>query len=35
LGLLLTILVTLLPAIVVGAAGIFGLVGDLLGVHPQ
>ncbi len=31
LGLLLTILVTLLPGIVVGAAGIFGLVGHLLG----
>jgi len=35
LGLLLTILVTLLPGIVVGAAGIFGLVGHLLGVNPQ
>jgi ABC-type branched-subunit amino acid transport system permease subunit len=31
LGLLLTILVTLLPGIVVGAAGISGLVGHLLG----
>jgi hypothetical protein len=31
LGLLLTILVTLLPGIVVGAAGIFGLAGHLLG----
>jgi ABC-type branched-subunit amino acid transport system permease subunit len=31
LGLLLTILVTLLPGIVVGAAGIFRLVGHLLG----
>jgi ABC-type branched-subunit amino acid transport system permease subunit len=35
LGVLLTILVTLLPGIVVGAAGIFGLVGRLLGVSPQ
>ena len=32
LGVLLTVLVTLLPAIIVAAAGIFGLVGHLFGV---
>jgi hypothetical protein len=31
LGLTLTILVTLLPGVVVGAAGIFGLAGHLIG----
>lgn len=35
LGVLLTILVTLLPGIVIGAAGIFGLVGHIFGVSPQ
>jgi hypothetical protein len=35
LGLLLTILVTLLPAVGVGAAGVFGVIGRLLGVTPH
>jgi hypothetical protein len=35
LGLLLTILVTLLPAVVVGAAGVFGVIGRLVGVTPH
>jgi hypothetical protein len=35
LGLLLTILVTLLPAVLVGVAGVFALVGHILGVAPQ